>query len=276
MENTQLTSKMIRLVAIDVDGTLVNSRGEVTAPVQEAVQRVSRNGIQVLIISGRNTLSVESLMDQLGLSGWCISSGGALTINSRTGEILERHILNRGDAITIIQTGRENQAGILLEQSHKIYWEGPSAYIPDIIDQGKIDLHMVDDLLQVLKTDPLKLVLVKEHAALMKIEVGLRQLDLDIHMTYSTPQYLEITRSGVTKGAALGNLIRLLGIPPEQVAAIGDGENDISMFQSVGLGIAMGNAAPHVQQAADLVAPSNDQDGLAWALDIVEGHNGSH
>jgi Cof subfamily protein (haloacid dehalogenase superfamily) len=276
MGNTRSKSNMIRLIAMDVDGTLINSRGEITIPVREAIQRVNTNGIQILIISGRNTLSVESLMAQLGLSGWCISSGGALTINSLTGQVLERHLLDCDDARTIIHIGRESQAGILLEQALKIYWEGPQAYIPDIIDQAKIQLHAVEDLLQVLQTEPLKLVLVKEHAALMEIEAGLRQLDLNINLTYSAPHYLEITRRGVTKGAALANLIRLLEIPSEQVAAVGDGENDISMFEAAGLAIAMGNAAPHVQQAADLVAPTNDQDGVAWALKVMEERFESH
>jgi Cof subfamily protein (haloacid dehalogenase superfamily) len=95
-------------------------------------------------------------------------------------------------------------------------------------------------------------------------------LDLDINLTYSAPHYLEITRHGVTKGAALTNLARFLGIPLEQVAAVGDGENDISMFEVAGMSIAMGNAAPQIQQAADLVAPSNDEDGLVWALKVVE------
>ena len=112
--------------------------------------------------------------------------------------------------------------------------------------------------------------MVEDHSTLVESEAKLRRLELDINLVYSAPHYLEITRRGVTKGAAVANLTRFLGIPPERVAAVGDGENDISMFEVAGLAIAMGNAAPHVQQAADLVAPSNDEDGLAWALKVVE------
>ena len=128
----------------------------------------------------------------------------------------------------------------------------------------------VEDLLQVLQTEPLKLVLVKDHTDLLENEAKLRRLNLDINLVYSAPHYLEITRRGVTKGAAVANLASFLGIPAERVAAVGDGENDISMFEVAGLAIAMGNAAPQVQQAADLVAPTNDQDGLVWALKVVE------
>lgn len=261
---------MIRLVALDVDGTLTNSRGEITAPVREAIRHFNTHAMPILIASGRNTQGVESVMAQLGLNGWCISSGGALTIYPPTGQVLERHLLERGDAEAVIRLAREANTGILLEQALIIYWEGPQTFIPDIIDWEKIPLKIGEDLLKILNTDPLKLVLVEQHAALMEIEARLRLLNLNIHLTYSAPTYLEITRRGVTKGAALTNLARHLKIPLEQVAAIGDGENDISMFKAVGLAIAMGNAAPHVQQAADLVAPSNDDDGLVWALKVVE------
>jgi Cof subfamily protein (haloacid dehalogenase superfamily) len=261
---------MLQLIAVDVDGTLINSRGEITAPVREAIHRLNINDLQISIVSGRNTLGVESIMAQLGLSGWCISSGGALTINSLTGQVLERHLLDRGDAEVIIRAGREAHTGMLLEQALQIYWEGPRPLIPDIIDMEKIQLHIVDDLLHELHGDPLKLVLVKDHAALLESEAKLRRMNLDINLVYSAPHYLEITRREVTKGAALANLARFLGIPAERVAAVGDGENDISMFEVAGLAIAMGNAAPHVRQAADLVAPSNDEDGLAWALKVVE------
>jgi HAD superfamily hydrolase (TIGR01484 family) len=157
---------MLQLIALDVDGTLTNSRGEITAPVREAIHHLNMNEIRISIVSGRNTQGVESIMAQLGLNGWCISSGGALTINSLTGEVLERHLLDCSDAEVIIRTAREGHTGMLLEQALQLYWEGPRALIPDIIDLEKIQLHIVEDLLQVLQTDPLKLVLVKEHAAL--------------------------------------------------------------------------------------------------------------
>jgi hydroxymethylpyrimidine pyrophosphatase-like HAD family hydrolase len=84
------------------------------------------------------------------------------------------------------------------------------------------------------------------------------------------PIYLEITRRGVNKGVALRSLAAHLQVPMEQVAAVGDGENDIYMFREAGLSIAMGNAPLVVKQAADLIASSNDEDGLVWALEQIE------
>jgi Cof subfamily protein (haloacid dehalogenase superfamily) len=83
----------------------------------------------------------------------------------------------------------------------------------------------------------------------------------------SQPYYLDITHPLANKGAALSEMARLLGIPPAEIAAIGDGDNDVAMFERSGLSIAMGNAGPHVRQAADFVTDSNRDDGFAQAIE---------
>jgi len=101
---------------------------------------------------------------------------------------------------------------------------------------------------------------------LSKIERKLRLLNLPVYLTYSAPTYLEITRSGINKGEALKILATYLAIPLEHILVIGDSHNDISMFDIAGIAVAMGNAPEEVKAAANLVAPSNDEDGVAWVL----------
>ncbi|MCL4560908.1 MAG: Cof-type HAD-IIB family hydrolase [Chloroflexi bacterium] len=261
--------KPVRLVAVDVDGTLMDSEGRLSNPVREALREANDLGLQLAIVSGRNYQGVNYIMNQLGLELWFISSNGAYTANLHLGKVLARHFLKRKDAETVIRIGRSLNAGIFFEREDGVYWEGPKFHLVKLNSVKGIPLKVTEDLFQLESSRPLKITLVGEPEDLPRFFTELSACNLEIDVVQSTDHSLEVNRKGVNKGKALKRLADYLEIPLAEVMAVGDGENDLSMFKVAGTSVAMGNASPEVQQAADLVAPTNDEDGLAWALDLA-------
>jgi Cof subfamily protein (haloacid dehalogenase superfamily) len=259
-----------RLIALDVDGTLLNSKSELTPATCEAVRHIHEQGTWISITSGRSLLGVMNIIRRLGLDVWYVSSGGARVGRAENQQVLLATTVERADALTAIYYARKLGAAIFMETADRLFWEGPREYLDQLLSVAGLPVSVVPDVAAFLDGNPLKLTLRDEHPTLQQIETALRPRAQGLNLVFSTPTNLEITRQGVTKGTALSLLAAHLQVPRAQVAAVGNGENDIPMFQAAGLSIAMGNAPEAVQRAADRVAPSNDHDGIVWAMSQIE------
>ena len=262
---------MYRLVALDVDGTLVDSKGVITPTVRQALEETIDNGVEVVIISGRNAEGVSLIINQIGRDLWYVSSGGAMTGRLGTNEIIRQAFIDQATMRTIIELAREAGAGIFVELPRKLYWEGDERYLTWLTSIEGVNICKMEDILQDIHSEPLKMTLVMEREPLLDLEKKINELQLDLHITYSSPVYMEITPAVVNKGVAVQHMASYLNIPMSQVMAVGDGENDIPMIKVAGLGVAMGNAPQVVKDAADLVVPTNDEDGLVKALQLANG-----
>lgn len=263
------------LVAIDVDGTLVNSENRLTAGTKAAIRDVLANNIGVTLVSGRARLTMEPFVKELGLTLPFISSSGAHIIDPTSNKTLYYSAMPTEVLGIIVQYAREAHAPIIFQESDRIFYEGSEAELEYLSETYKIDITVVDELkahfIQVddilhVHSEPTKVYMCHDPAIVQGIEAKLKQQHLPIYMTYSAPPYLEITSIQATKGEALRRLAAHLNLDPKRILAIGDSRNDLSMFEIVGTRVAMGNAVPEVKAVADLIAPSNDQDGVAWAL----------
>lgn len=259
----------IRLVALDVDGTILDSNGRLTSAVNDAIHAAVDRGIQIAIVSGRNLHGIQRVMKMLDLDLLFISSGGAVVSTAFQDPIISQSFIGFSDAQKMIRIARKYHSGIFVEMTDGLYWEGPEYYLGWLTSLTGVPIHIRADLLKEMKAAPLKLTLIKEHQDILEIEAEINAQALDVHMAFSSPNYLEITKKNINKGQALKIMADYLQIPLEQIAAVGDAENDIAMFQVCGMSIAMGNAPENVQRAATLVAPTNDEDGLAWALGVL-------
>jgi hypothetical protein len=263
------------LVAIDIDGTLLDSQNNVSSSLFPLFREVEARGTGITLISGRPALTVAPLMRDLALVLPYVSSGGAYIADLETGAVIAAFNLQREEVQALAGLGREVGAGLIAMEAQRIFYEGSIEKFRlahenvDIslknLEKIKTDITQVDDVVQASPT-PLKFTISDLPEVLARVEEKVRASDLPIYTTYSSPVYLEATSAQANKGTALQRLARYLNIPLERVLVIGDSPNDLSMFGVAGTAVAMGNASPDVKSAAHLIAPTNDEDGVAWVL----------
>ena len=278
----------IRLLALDVDGTLAVRGHEVSPRTRAALHRANEQGIAVVIATGRRYRTTRQVIDAVGLDLHCVCLGGAL-VKEGDGTTLVEHAYAPDRARDVIGILRdEDQAAIVQRDSVR----GGSDFLIDgaPIWNGWTSLYMEEnqefaDWRHDLSAEPLD-------DALVIGAYGLRE-DLDraaaaIHArhpgemaTFITPvpphvgppggHYLEIANASVCKWQGLQHLALHLAVEPAEVCAVGDQVNDLTMIQGAGLGVAMGNAHPEVLACADRTIGRHDQDGIADFLDSLLG-----
>ena len=257
---------MIRLVAIDVDGTLLNSRHEVTAATAAAIDRVRGAGVEVVLTTSRPPRALWPILDALGLTepAVFIASQGALTGSYSTeGEL---RVLDRQPMLVDL-AHQVAAAGHAVGMS--VNWFAAERWLVERIDdpirQEAAIVGCVPEVADLSAEDegPDKMLLLA-HAADITHMIGVPE---GLVARASTTTHLEITRADVDKAYALRRVCAFQAITAEEVVAIGDGRNDLGMLAFAGVAVAPANAHPEILAVADLVTASNDEDGVARALD---------
>lgn len=265
----------LALVAIDIDGTLVTSENKLPADLAPLIRETQARGIGITLVSGRPKLKIIPLLQELGLTLPFIGLGGAYIADPSTHQLILHSPLEQTAVKAVVELARARHASIIAQEPETLYYEGSPEELERLVTTARIDssgiegaqvvILRVENILRAC-AEPTKITLYSNPDNLLVIERGLHLLRLPLYATYSDPAYLEITSAGVNKGEALKVLTRHLGISLERTLVIGDSPNDISMFLIAGRAIAMGNATEAVKAAADVIAPSNDEGGVAWVL----------
>jgi hypothetical protein len=277
---------MFRLLALDVDGTLVNSRDELTEPTRAALRRAAAAGIRVVLATGRRYSRALPLVEQLGVDSPLVTASGALVKRPSDHTTLYRAEFAR-DALcrtlNIVDT-----AGFDAVLYGDTYHHGFDFFVakaeveqPELAEYYALNPNC-HRLWPALVIDPPPEIFAgfamgtrAQMAALAEaLEAGLPD-ELYVHVLRS-PRYrgymCEIAPAGVTKWAGIRRLAESWGIQPAEICAVGDDVNDIPMIAEAGLGVAMGNALDEVKAAADRIAPLHDHDGLVEVVDwLLEG-----
>jgi Cof subfamily protein (haloacid dehalogenase superfamily) len=254
----------IRLVALDIDGTLLDPQHQLSSANIAAVRAVQAQGIRVVIATGKTSYAAQPLREQLGLSKMGVYIQGLDVIGS-AGTPLQRTFLPN----TIWQTAlpfRDALAVDLVAYSEDdgIFATQPSARIARLDGYGEPPLQICEDWTQ-LKIH--KLLVMAEVETLPSVRTALESaFHTQADIVQALTDMVEILPLGASKGAGLAVLLTHLGIDWQQVLAIGDGENDIQMIRNAGLGVAMGNAHPELQDVARFHTTSNRENGVAHAL----------
>lgn len=269
---------MIRLVAIDLDGTLFNPRQEITPANQQALYKAVKSGIKIMIISGRGQRGVERALEMLGMELPYVCSAGALAREDRAGAPLYAHSFHHPMEIEhLIDFSRRNGIGLIADAPEgACLWFGPDE-IGTIMDP----MSAAEARRSVRTFAPekdfdrplLKLTIAASPEALPKAEGLVREKCPSLHLVYSGVTYIDLTARGVNKGAALSAVARHWRLRPREVAAIGDQAIDLAMLRYAGLPVAMANAVGELKQAARWIAPGNDEDGVAWAVERILQEN---
>ena len=266
-------SKQYRLLVIDIDGTLIDRYGEISAENREALEMARRAGTQVALSTGRSLISTMKVIEQLSLDSYHIFFDGALAANPHTGEdIYTRPIA--GDILRrMIEYARANRLDLELYSKTGYFGERESWSTKAHRDFFGIQptIGSFDGLRERERIVKAGLVTNRPEQ-----EVGVRgfieHFGDSLHAyQVKVPAFPEATFNnilapGTSKGRTLETLAARLEIPLEEVMAVGDGHNDISLLATAGLGVAMGNAHEDVKQAADRITRHVEEHGLAAAI----------
>jgi len=265
---------LIRLAAIDLDGTLFNPNQEITPASKQAILKAIENGIQIVIVTGRGQRGAERALTMLDMDLPYVCSAGALAREGRDGTTLYAHTFHLPEETShIIAFARQTNTGLIADTPEgTALWFGPDALEKVMDPMTTADARKSIRILTP-ETDfdrpLLKLTIAAEMEFLLQAETLVRAKCPSLHLAYSGLTYIDLTAQGVNKGAALKALADHWGIQREEIAAIGDQSIDLEMLQYAGLPVAMDNAVDALKQAAQWIAPSNDEDGVAWMLEHV-------
>ena len=269
---------MIKLLAIDLDGTLYTTIRTITEPVRRALRKAIENEIQPVIVTGRGWRGAEIALESLEMDFPYICSAGALLRSGLQGSTIHAWTFHQhSELLHIINFAYENGCGLIAEPENGTpYWFGPDK-MNDIMDP----LTIKETFRSIRSIEPekdfnkplLKVTITADFDILGKAEKMIRANCPSIHQVYSGIQYIDLTANGVNKGSALQTLAKFRGLQPSEIAAIGDQDIDFQMLKFAGLPIAMSNAVPSLFDIARWIAPSNDEDGVAWAISEILKHN---
>ncbi len=254
-------------MAIDLDGTLLDSKKELPSETREVFKEAQRAGLFISIVTGRNACSVRALGKMLTLSGPHASSGGALVSGNGGRPVYARHPLSLEDTRRVVEICRRWRLTIFLQNERRILMENGDRFLAEVSrPYYPCKPQACKDILADLHFKPLKATIYGESNDLEGARKDFEHCDGRFHATTAGEVDIEITSSGVNKGSALREISAVTGIPLMNIMAIGDSPNDLSMFREAGVAVAVANALPDVRRAAHVVAPSNDEAGALWAI----------
>jgi Cof subfamily protein (haloacid dehalogenase superfamily) len=247
---------------------LVNREREITAPVRGAVAQAQARGVRVCLATGRIWRSAQRFVEGLGADSPAILYNGGLVYDFRAGETWLKVSLAQTEARDVLRILRDHP-----EVAPHVY-VGDQIYVTRMVEHTRIyqqkdglQVHMVGDLATWLAADPMKILIIGERPALEAVVCDIDRLPYPINHVFSESIYLEVLPQGSSKGAALRAVAARLDVAREEIIAVGDNLNDLSMIEYAGLGVAMANAPERLRAAADFVAPSNDEHGLQEVIE---------
>lgn len=264
---------MIKLIAIDLDGTLLNTQHQMTEKTEETLKKAIDQGIKVVLATGKTRHSSEDIIKRLKLDTPGVYLQG-LSIHYPDNSV--RHQLTIApDVLRRIITFAEDRGfDVALYSGNRIMIRATNPGAAELHQEyGEPAPEVVGPLQNIVDTVQINKVLVIKRHDPRKVTALRWQLNMQLdakkeaRLTQALPDMLEILPPGASKGAGLKTLLKELEVKPEEVLAIGDGENDIEMIQLAGIGVAVGNANEKLKAVADYVVASNDDDGVAEAVE---------
>ncbi|MBU5455143.1 HAD family hydrolase [Caproiciproducens sp. MSJ-32] len=270
-----------KMVCIDMDGTLLGKGKKISIVNKNAIKRVHNKGIQIVVTTGRIYNNAEYFSNFLGVNSPVIAANGAIVRDKISNKVIYQNPISLNECFKLIDLlyemkvffhfytiGGIYSSSIITEIGTKIYMTKQVGY-----ENLKIKYHVIKDKKkwkeffeqnanQITKCIAFSV----NPAKIEKLKEKLKDIDGIVYFG-SGSRSVEIGNKGVSKGAAVKALAEHYGIKREEIMAIGDNENDMSMIEYAGLGVAMGNAIEPLKEIADYVTSSNVEDGVAKALD---------
>lgn len=262
-----------KLLVLDVDGTLLNDEREISKRTLAALLKVQQMGVRIVLASGRPTYGLMPLAKTLELGnyeGFVLSYNGCQIIKAQNGEILFERRINPEMLPYLEKKARKNGFAIFTYHDDTLITDSPdNEYIKNEALLNNLKIIREDEFSTAIDFAPCKCMLVSDKE---KALIGLEQhwekrLAGTLDAFRSEPYFLEVVPCGFNKANTLGALLEHLGVTREEVIAVGDGVCDVTMLQLAGMGVAMGHSQDSVKVCADYVTASNEEDGVALAVE---------
>lgn len=268
---------MIKAVFIDIDETLTNSQREVTEKTKLEIKKCVENGVKIILTSGRSRREAMDFQEQIGTSPYIVSSNGASAYDAENGVEIYNERIDPQMVLQLIKYSREN--GYRIKLNYRDLLVMNEAAYPDEKDKevSYEELEKVAVEEQVVQcvitsTDFEKMKIFRDYIknecvgiAVANESKRFKNPDLKPSRNY----YCDVASSKVSKGNAVKAVCEYFEIKPEEIVTIGDGENDLSMFELTPNSVAMGNSLPEIKEKANYVTASNDEDGVAKVLGFI-------
>lgn len=265
----------MKLVAVDLDGTLLDRDGEVSEDNAWALKEFDRQGGVVTLATGRSIQSAKEVFAQLALSGYTLASNGAYVAQIENGEIkqvLKNYTIDPETVKTALSLAMKAEVTVVASratQDDRIsFAQDKNEVNSPYYAQFNLKESKAEDLWELIEKEAIRYFKLaftdKDTSKLVKLRAQLEKKN--INSSYSDKYWLEVMAEGVNKGAALKFLADHLEIGLSDVLAFGDQENDLEMLEMSGNSVAMENAAPAVKEIAEKVTKSNAQSGVAYML----------
>ena len=287
---------MYKLIAIDLDGTMLNQYGAVTENTKKAIKKIQEKGTEVIIASGRPIDSIKTIAKEIQSEKYFISGNGAILYDIKKQEIIYENTLKKSKVLDIIKICEENSIFYTIYTEKEIISKSLNFnvlyYNKENLnkdEENKTHINLMEDIYDYIRNREEKIIKFticdNNQAIFNSIMRKLKEIEeievLDVsHMSRKTIKqgteefaieyyYTEISAQNVDKWSALEILMEKTGIKREEIVTIGVNINDKKMIENAGLGIAMQNGSPEVRKIAKYIAPDNNDDGVAKVLEML-------
>lgn len=263
-----------KLIAMDLDGTLNNDEKRITEQTRLALMKAQQNGIRLALASARPSPGLFRERDVLQMQeygGLLMSYNGGRIVDAADGQVLFETAMDPEETRMVLRQLERLPVTPILDDGVQFYVTDKNGYKVDYeCRNNNMVCTEVGNLAEFLSFAPIKILMsvLPEQIAEVQAEIA-SFLPPSLTVVQTAAFYLEVIPSVINKGQGIRDICRVLGISPAEVIAFGDAQNDIPMLQEAGMGVAMGNASDTVKATADYVTLSNNEDGIAAALETL-------
>jgi len=257
------------LIGSDLDGTILTraDRPQLSERTIRAVAHASRSGIALVLCTGRMLCSALPFYDALNLDTPLITHNGAVITHPPTRATIAENTIPALDAARAIRFARQSNLAVNYYADDKLYAEAPSWLLDRYRTKYNIPVDLVDDLTALAREPTKLLILLPEHDREALFARAAASLDGPLTVTSSEPEFVEIIRNDVSKGAAFDQVRKHMGVPPEHTIAIGDGLNDLPLLLAAHLPVAVEDSREELRACAKRIIPSPRDEGVAMFLE---------